>query len=145
MKVRRATCTEAQWKALTQGPPIQTGDLRMTAKIPWLPRRLRLAVYHSREGPWIAACTRSYIVAQGESPIDAIRALFRQCAMTELLATSQRRRGDRVIRWRPARGAETEIARIEHEATSKGGLILDAVDWRRSSPMFMRGMKWRNG
>lgn len=110
-------------------------------KIAWVPKRLRLAVFPERK-QWIAADLRGYRVAQGESPLDAIRTLLWTCGAANALAAEQRAKGRRVIRWRLLHGAWRASARQhirQMEALAKkSGCILDGVVVPR-----VRLVKWK--
>ncbi len=105
--------------------------------INWASKRLRVALFIDGEH-WIAADLRSYWVAQGKTPVEAIRALIFIIRASEILQKEDEKKGHKVIRWKCYKKAQDHIIHMERRA-KKDGLILDGVDWRTS---FIGNVQW---
>lgn len=115
---------------------------KMTWKVSWVAKRLRMAVFQERDRLWSkktgkftkklgklywTACDlRSYHVGCADSVDQAIKNLILQCQATNLGAEEERAKGNSVIRWRCLL-PKNEVAEMEEKAR-KTGFILDGVE-----------------
>lgn len=125
---------------------------RRPVMVSWVATRLRVALFQEQDRIWskrlggftkkfgdryFCACDlRSYHIGTGNTPIDAMNALIRQCLVTNLMAEEEKAKGCKVIRWRCLLSSK-EIKEMEGKAR-KTGFILDGVEvpplpsaWRR--------------
>lgn len=102
-------------------------DSMKTIKLSWVAKRLRIVIFPekllNKEVCWIACDVRSYHVAQGRTSHQAIRNLIETCSATNAMAETERRKGNRVIRWRCLLSVK-DRARMERKAY----LILDGIE-----------------
>lgn len=115
---------------------------KMTWKVSWVAKRLRVAVFKERDRLWSrklgkftnkfgkpywTACDlRSYHVGCDKDAVQAIKNLILQCQATNLGAEEERAKGNSVIRWRCLL-PKNEAAEMERKA-KKTGFILDGVE-----------------
>lgn len=109
--------------------------------ISWVANRLRVVVFQERDRVWskklgrftkkmgdlywVAYDVRSYHIGTGDSAVEAVKALIRQCLATNLMAEEEKAKGTKVIRWRCLLPAN-EVKEAEAKA-QKTGFILDGV------------------